>query len=147
MCVSFFCINQLKMGTRGYYCIKHRGLYYVFYNHFDSQEIAETIVKEIKTFTDDEFETMRCALNRVRTMEEYKTRWKNANQPVRSTGFDGIFNAACHPEDYELVGLETDLRYDDERWYCSTWKMFEFVVVLDLETKAVVENGVTVYSW
>jgi hypothetical protein len=136
VCVSFFCINHSKM--LGYYCIKHRGLYYVFTDNF-SHDLAEKIVQEVKTFTDDEFETMRCALNRVRTMEEYDARCKAAGQPFRSPGFDGILNAACHPEDYELVGLWKDAPRVDG--------MIEVVVVLDLEQKSVVVNGVVVYSW
>jgi hypothetical protein len=113
------------MGTRGYYCIKHRGLYYVFYNHFDSHYLAEKIAQEVKTFTDDEFETMQCSLDRIRTMEEYDARCKAAGQPFHSPDFDGILNAACHPEDYALVGLWKDAPRIDG--------MIEVVVVLDLE--------------
>ncbi len=127
------------MGTRGYYCINHRGLYYVFYNHFDSHNLAEKIVQEVKTFTDDEFETVRCALNRVRTSEDYDTLWEAAGFPFHSPGFDGILNAACHPEDYALVGLWKDVPCIDG--------VIEVVVVVDLEKKVVVENGETVYSW
>ncbi len=134
--VSFFCINHLKM--LGYYCIKHRGFYYVFTDNF-SHNLAEKIVQEVKTFTDDEFETIRCALNRVRTSEDYDTLWEAAGFPFHSPSFDGILNAACHPEDYELVGLwKVAPRVD---------RAIEVIVVLDLEQKSVVENGVTVYSW
>lgn len=38
------------MGTRGFYCICYRGIYYVFYNHWDSyfSNLGVNLINEIK---------------------------------------------------------------------------------------------------
>lgn len=142
--VYLFIQHQSKMV--GYYCITYRKLHYVFTHNFDSHDLAEKIVQEVKTLTDDDFETMKCSLDRVRTMEEYYALCKATGMPVRSTGFDGILNAACHPEDYELVKLSTTIPRANGN--------IEHLVILDLDWKVITEGkpvamggNMSVYSW
>ena len=38
------------MGTRGFYCFRYKGLYYVIYNHWDSYPdgLGETLVNQLR---------------------------------------------------------------------------------------------------
>ncbi len=131
------------MTTRGYYCFKHRGLYYVFYNHFDSYDLGEKMKKELHGFTMDDIETIRCCLNLFRTMEEYEERWKIAGEPFRSTGFDGLLNAASHPEDYDLLYVGADNPNGD----MVQDGMIEYICIADLDSQTLLENNNVVYNW
>ena len=54
------------MGTRGNYIFRYKGKCYVFYNHFDSyfSGLGEDIVRELKSWTAEDFELAKVLLDR-----------------------------------------------------------------------------------
>lgn len=87
------------MGTRGYYVFKYNGIYYVFYNHFDSYYggLGEDIVTELRKLTKEDYDEIKGALEKIseRDMDEEDS-WGG------SSTFQGMKEAALHPEKYAL---------------------------------------------
>ena len=82
------------MGTRGYYIFLYKGIYYVFYNHWDSQldGLGQKLVNEIRTWTDADYEEIKAALEKI--PEDYK----NENYG----NFEGLKKAALDYTSYTL---------------------------------------------
>ncbi len=63
------------MGTRGYYVFKYNGIYYIFYNHFDSyfRCLGQDIVDHINELIKNDFnwyKTLTNLLDKVKLNEE-----------------------------------------------------------------------------
>ncbi len=86
------------MGTRGYYVFKYNGIYYVFYNHFDSyySGLGEDIVSELRGLTKENYDEIKSALEKISEKDIGKEgSWG-------SSTFQGMKKAALHPEKYAL---------------------------------------------
>ena len=48
------------MGTRGFYCFRYKGLYYVIYNHWDSYPdgLGETLVNQLRNIDPQDLRNM-----------------------------------------------------------------------------------------
>ncbi len=55
------------MGTRGYYVFLYHGVYYVFYNQFDSYfaGLGMRITKELSSFTEDQFAQLKHLVSQI----------------------------------------------------------------------------------
>lgn len=85
------------MGTRGYYVFRSKGVYYVFYNHFDSyfEGLGELIVKELRTLTTEDFRKMRRTLAGIKWHTNY-----------RGNGYQGLMKLVQNPDDYDLFFVD-----------------------------------------
>jgi hypothetical protein len=61
------------MGTRGLYVFKYGGIYYIFYNHYDSYPsgLGDSIVKDIiEMINDNIFETVKGSIKTIPLIEQ-----------------------------------------------------------------------------
>ena len=122
------------MGTRGYYCLCWKGIYYVFYNHWDSyfEGLGEGIRKELAKMTREDFERLKANLEKFGEKDIFKC--------GKRKGFESLMAAAEKPTEYELVyitemtpRLEYDREYlyivdlDDELFSCETVHYNEYI--------------------
>lgn len=64
------------MGTRGYYSFKFHGIYYNFYNHFDSYPdapngLGHRIVQELSSFSIHDLEKMKDLVKTIPKIRHY----------------------------------------------------------------------------
>ncbi len=85
------------MGTRGFYVFKYKGIYYIYYQHFDSypenQGLGQQIVDNIKKLTLDDIEKIKSLLLNITLTEE-----ENQGISKFNTIFDSIenYNDYCY---------------------------------------------------
>jgi hypothetical protein len=100
------------MGTRGLYVFKYQGLYYIFYNHWDSYPsggLGDTIVAELKTL---DFEKVRELVSAI-TVDHIAEIGEGHN-------FISLMDALKNPENFALLDIskeEPDCTYDAEYTY------------------------------
>jgi hypothetical protein len=62
------------MGTRGFYVFKYKGIYYIYYQHYDSYPerpgLGQQIVDEVKKFTLEDIEKIKSLLLNIKLTEE-----------------------------------------------------------------------------
>ena len=61
------------MGTRGFYVFKYKGIYYIYYQHFDSYPqggLGKQIVDEVKKLTLEDIEKIKSLLLNIKLTEE-----------------------------------------------------------------------------
>ena len=115
------------MGTRGYYCLCWKGIYYVFYNHWDSyfEGLGEGIRKELAKMSPEDFQLLKQNLEKITRLDIFNC--------GKRKGFESLMAAAEKPQEYELVyitercpSLEYDREYlyivdlDDNLFICET---------------------------
>ena len=89
------------MGTRGLYVFKVQGIYYIFYNHWDSYPscLGESIVEELKTVDLIYLRTLVLDLD----AEDVWT----GNDSNR-LNFEGVMLAVQNVKQYKLLSITTD---------------------------------------
>ncbi len=93
------------MGTRGLYVFKYGGLYYIFYNHWDSYTtggLGDDIVAELKTLDLTEVKKLVSAI----TVNHINCDGQN---------FKSLMSALKNPEEFALYDIskeEPDFTYD-----------------------------------
>lgn len=106
------------MGTRGLYVFKYEGIYYVFYNHFNSYAsyLGVRIVKDIRTVTNNnEWGLVKYLITKI---------------PLRtdnSSGdsiYGGIINSSTNPLDFVY-------NTSDCEPVCNIF--IEFIYIIDLD--------------
>ena len=87
------------MGTRGYYVIKWKRLYYIFYNHWDSylEGLGADIVKELRELTEADFDKIRSAMEGLKYDPIYEC--------IKKKGYEGLMKLAENPNDYDLQDI------------------------------------------
>ncbi len=81
------------MGTRGYYVFKHKGMYYIFYNHFDSyfHGLGKLIVDDIKKLIKNDknwIETIKKLIDKIKLCDTEiwgKTQFKSIHESLEQS--------------------------------------------------------------
>jgi hypothetical protein len=80
------------MGTRGFYVFKYGGVYYIFYNHYDSYPsgLGQLIISDIRQLIQSKkFDIVKELIFRIPLMEK---------QTEGSSAYDSIVNCIKRPE-------------------------------------------------
>jgi hypothetical protein len=104
------------MGTRGYYVYKYKGKYYVFYNHYDSYDLHDWILNDLKKCTKEDFIKMRLLLDIL---------------PERTT-----FNDSSSYKNI-MYALESQCEYFISDTIPRTDIFIEYVCIIDLDNNCV----------
>ena len=106
------------MGTQGLVVYKYNGVYYMFYNHFDSYPsyLGNLIINNIKQIIEE---------NKYETLKEIITNMAIYDDEVNgSTCFDDIFLCAQYPDSYCY-------RTSDYEPSCDT--LIEYIYTIDFD--------------
>lgn len=111
------------MGTKGNYIFRYKGVYYIFYNHFDSYMtgLGADIVKELRSWTAEDFENARAFLDN----------FPNEATDKGDDSFKGLMETLRTPQAFCLVDINTSgpsLYTDAEYWYTLDFDRNHFVV-------------------
>jgi len=89
------------MGTRGLYVFKVQGIYYIFYNHWDSYPswLGESIVEELKTVDLISLRNLVLDLDVDDVWTGNDSNWLN---------FEGLMLAVQNVKQYKLLSITTD---------------------------------------
>jgi hypothetical protein len=82
------------MGTRGLVVFVYKGIYYIFYNHFDSypSHLGDLIITNIKQIIKDKkYEALKEIIIKMPIYDD---------EVNGSTCFDDIFSCAKYPDSY-----------------------------------------------
>ena len=82
------------MGTRGYYVFKYGGVYYIFYNHYDSYPsgLGQLIISDIRQLIQSKkFDIVKELIFRIPLREK---------QTTGSSTYTGIVNCIKNPEEF-----------------------------------------------
>ncbi len=83
------------MGTRGFYVFKYKGIYYIYYQHFDSypEGLGQQIVDAVKQLKLDDIEKIKSLLLNIKLTDE-----ENEGRTSFKTILDSIqnYNDYCY---------------------------------------------------
>ena len=80
------------MGTRGLYVFKYRGIYYIFYNHYDSYPsgLGQLIISDIRQLVEnDKLDIVKELISDIQLRE---------TQTTGTSKYEGIMNCVENPE-------------------------------------------------
>jgi hypothetical protein len=108
------------MGTRGYYVFKYNGIYYIFYNHYDSyfSGLGQSIVDHIN-------ESIKNDINWIKTLKKLLDKVKLIEQEQDGASqYENIIMSLTYAEQYVYHTSE------DEP---SNNLFIEFVYIIDID--------------
>ena len=82
------------MGTRGLYVFKYRGIYYIFYNHYDSYPsgLGQLIISDIRQLVEnDKLDIVKELISDIQLRE---------TQTTGNSNYNGIMNCVENPEGF-----------------------------------------------
>ena len=123
------------MGTFGNYIIINDGIFYVFYNHFDSCDLEYNIIEDLKKLRSEDFQAIKDSLTRIQSYDDYITLCKQEGSPDQSIHFDEILSAGLHPEKYTIDAIIKD----EDELYEYAWNYW--TVFIDFDQYRVIVDG------
>jgi hypothetical protein len=106
------------MGTRGLYVFKYRGIYYTFYNHYDSYPsgLGKLIISDIRQLVkDNKLDIVKDLISDIQLRE---------TQTTGNSAYTGIFNCLENPERFIYYTTE----YEPE---CDIF--IEYIYIIDFD--------------
>jgi hypothetical protein len=106
------------MGTRGLYVFKYRGIYYIFYNHYDSYPsgLGKLIISDIRQLVkDNKLDIVKELVGGIPLMEK---------QTEGSSEYDGIVNCIKRPEDFIYYTSSEEPNYN---------MFIEYIYIIDFD--------------
>ena len=104
------------MGTRGYYVFKYNGIYYIFYNHYDSyfKGLGQKIIDDINQIIKTNKNWLEILTKLISQIEQQKT--ENEDGEIHFTNImdslENPYNFAYHTSSYEPSnGPGSDIEY------------------------------------
>jgi hypothetical protein len=94
------------MATRGLYVFKYRGIYYIFYNHYDSYPsgLGKLIISDIRQLVkDNKLDIVKELVSGIQLMEK---------KTEGSSEYDGIVNCIKRPEEFIYYTSEDEPECD-----------------------------------
>jgi hypothetical protein len=94
------------MATRGLYVFKYRGIYYIFYNHYDSYPsgLGKLIISDIRQLVkDNKLDIVKELVGGIPLMEK---------QTEGSSEYEGIVNCIKRPEEFIYYTSEDEPECD-----------------------------------